>query len=300
MKKIVSALALTAVTATSAFAHGGGLNSQGCHNKTSDGTYHCHRQQSKASVDTTTNKRAHSLPKQTCTITDSTMRNWTGLQFSIHADKEGVWMKDWQGGSAFIPHFGQNGQGSFVKQNNSHFLEVANNKKRTGIKFNKKTKSATLKWQGFGNHLITAQCKGQTTYYKKVVKADPNVRLAQKFLNNKGYNLSVDGVWGKNTKRAITNYFAQHNQVFDGNFDYKDLHAMYAMKKVVVQQPTITIKVISTTVEKPKVYEYLFESHIMTAERLLKTCKLIKNRNVSKEDKEVLTTYAKVKDICGY
>ncbi|WP_112322022.1 YHYH domain-containing protein [Oceanibium sediminis] len=26
-----------------AAAHGGGLNSQGCHNKTSDGTYHCHR-----------------------------------------------------------------------------------------------------------------------------------------------------------------------------------------------------------------------------------------------------------------
>lgn len=29
--------------AVPASAHGGGLNSQGCHNKTSDGTYHCHR-----------------------------------------------------------------------------------------------------------------------------------------------------------------------------------------------------------------------------------------------------------------
>ena len=44
--KILFAAALVTVTATSAFAHGGGLNSQGCHNQNSNGTYHCHRTQS--------------------------------------------------------------------------------------------------------------------------------------------------------------------------------------------------------------------------------------------------------------
>jgi len=42
MKKIIAALIITAVSTTSALAHGGGLNSQGCHNNHSNGTYHCH------------------------------------------------------------------------------------------------------------------------------------------------------------------------------------------------------------------------------------------------------------------
>lgn len=226
MKKLVSALALTAVTATSAFAHSGGTNSQGCHSGSQP--YHCH---------------------------NTPVVSGGGNVGDIIA------------GVAIL-----------------------------GI------------MAGIANEIDKNNKKKQPVVKKRVVHVDPDVRMAQKFLNNKGYNLSVDGVWGKNTKRAVTNYFAQHNQVFDGKFDYKDLHAMYAMQQVVVQQPVVTqqpsleIKVISTTVveDKPKVYEYLFESHIMTAERLLKTCKLIKNRAVSKEDKEVLKTYAKVKNICGY
>lgn len=45
-------LVFTAVVATAlvigpspVFAHGGGLNAQGCHNQRSNGTYHCHRAQ---------------------------------------------------------------------------------------------------------------------------------------------------------------------------------------------------------------------------------------------------------------
>lgn len=221
MKKLVSALALTAVTATSAFAHSGGTNSQGCHSGSQP--YHCH---------------------------NSPVVSGGGNIGDVIA---GVAILGLMAGIA-------------------NEIDKNNNKNK------------------------------QPIVKKRVVHVDPDVRMAQKFLNNKGYNLSVDGVWGKNTKRAVTNYFAQHNQVFDGSFDYKDLHAMYAMKQVVVQQPSIETKVISTTVveDKPKVYEYLFESHIMTAERLLKTCKLIKSYKVSKEDKEVLITYAKVKSICGY
>lgn len=228
MKKLISALALTAVTATSAFAHSGGTNSQGCHSGSRP--YHC-----------------HSTP---------TVSGGGNVGDVI----KGVAILGIMAGIA-----------NEIQKNNNKSPQVVS-----------------------VNPIV------------KTVKTDPDVRMAQKFLNNKGYNLTVDGVWGKNTNRAVANYFAQHNQVFDGSFDYKDLHAMYAMQQVTVQQPVINtqpsieIKVISTTVQQPKVYEYLFESHVMTATRLQKTCKLIKNPTVSQEDKEVLKTYAKVKNICGY
>ncbi|UXN69922.1 YHYH domain-containing protein [Devosia neptuniae] len=45
MKKIVS-VALAALLcmsiSTTVFAHGGGLNKDGCHNETKTGGYHCH------------------------------------------------------------------------------------------------------------------------------------------------------------------------------------------------------------------------------------------------------------------
>jgi len=44
MKKIIAATLIATVTATSALAHGGGLNSNGCHNQHSNGSYHCHNQ----------------------------------------------------------------------------------------------------------------------------------------------------------------------------------------------------------------------------------------------------------------
>ena len=43
MKNLIAATLITTVTATSVFAHGGGLNSKGCHNNHSNGTYHCHQ-----------------------------------------------------------------------------------------------------------------------------------------------------------------------------------------------------------------------------------------------------------------
>ena len=44
----------------SAFAHGGGLNAQGCHNNRKTGDYHCHRAPS-ASIKTSTYKGLSSL-----------------------------------------------------------------------------------------------------------------------------------------------------------------------------------------------------------------------------------------------
>lgn len=39
----VFVLGSTLLFAPTAYAHGGGLNSEGCHNQRSNGTYHCHR-----------------------------------------------------------------------------------------------------------------------------------------------------------------------------------------------------------------------------------------------------------------
>lgn len=53
MKSVVSSLLLVALTATvpssPSFAHGGGLNAQGCHNDRKNGGYHCHRSPSGSS-----------------------------------------------------------------------------------------------------------------------------------------------------------------------------------------------------------------------------------------------------------
>lgn len=41
MKKLLVVLVASVIT-TSAMAHGGGLNAEGCHNDHKKGTYHCH------------------------------------------------------------------------------------------------------------------------------------------------------------------------------------------------------------------------------------------------------------------
>ena len=44
--KLLSVLMLSFMLGLPAFAHGGGLNAQGCHNNRKTGDYHCHRPQS--------------------------------------------------------------------------------------------------------------------------------------------------------------------------------------------------------------------------------------------------------------
>lgn len=44
MKRLMLILALLAISPV-AYAHGGGLNAQGCHNNRKTGDYHCHRPQ---------------------------------------------------------------------------------------------------------------------------------------------------------------------------------------------------------------------------------------------------------------
>lgn len=43
MKTIAAGIFLSLLLAAPAFAHGGGLNSQGCHTNRKTGEYHCHR-----------------------------------------------------------------------------------------------------------------------------------------------------------------------------------------------------------------------------------------------------------------
>ncbi|RYD50620.1 MAG: YHYH domain-containing protein [Sphingobacteriales bacterium] len=40
--KYIAFVAAALLLSTSAFAHSGGTNSQGCHNDHKNGTYHCH------------------------------------------------------------------------------------------------------------------------------------------------------------------------------------------------------------------------------------------------------------------
>ena len=46
--KVIGVLLVAACVAGSAFAHGGGLNADGCHNNRKTGDYHCHRGSSPA------------------------------------------------------------------------------------------------------------------------------------------------------------------------------------------------------------------------------------------------------------
>ena len=46
---LLATIALLAMPVT-AFAHGGGLNKEGCHNKRSTGDYHCHRSSGSSSI----------------------------------------------------------------------------------------------------------------------------------------------------------------------------------------------------------------------------------------------------------
>jgi hypothetical protein len=61
---VIIALSASASLSTGpAFAHGGGLNAEGCHNNRKTGDYHCHRGSSGAGSSTTTsdNSRARLL-----------------------------------------------------------------------------------------------------------------------------------------------------------------------------------------------------------------------------------------------
>ena len=56
-----------------------------------------------------------------------------------------------------------------------------------------------------------------------VALADDTARIAQSLLNELGYSVAVDGVWGPNSQRALESFYTQNNQVFDGTFDETEL-----------------------------------------------------------------------------
>jgi len=156
MKKftILMGLFLATVITGSAFAHGGGLNSQGCHNKTSDGTYHCHRSQNK------TNKQ--SQPKNnikegySCVATQSSLDKNLAYNQSIaqrtfyyNVSETGFFMTDTNGSSSWVPLTGKNNFGSYIKTNISTVLEVVNDKKKSRMTFNKRTGEFFVEWVNF-------------------------------------------------------------------------------------------------------------------------------------------------------
>ncbi len=143
MKKFII-LASLILSTSSAFAHGGGLNSQGCHNKTSDGTYHCHRSQndtnSQSQSKTNSTKEGHTY----CVIPNN--RNYN---FHYSVTETGFFMIDKFGVSSWVPLTGKNNVGSYIKKNTSTVLEIVNDKKKRKMIFNKRTKQVFVEWVTF-------------------------------------------------------------------------------------------------------------------------------------------------------
>ena len=65
----LAAVSSTLLSAAAAFAHPGGLNSEGCHNNRKTGDYHCHRSQKKTPPAT----RARPKPKGEAKATGETV-----------------------------------------------------------------------------------------------------------------------------------------------------------------------------------------------------------------------------------
>ncbi|WP_448192304.1 peptidoglycan-binding domain-containing protein [Azospirillum sp. sgz301742] len=53
-----------------------------------------------------------------------------------------------------------------------------------------------------------------------------NIRKVQRALNTEGYNLSVDGVWGPNSTRALSDYQGKHGLNATGHLDRDTLAAL--------------------------------------------------------------------------
>ena len=56
--RVITLFTILVTLSTSAWAHGGGLNSMGCHKNSNTGDYHCHRGNSSSSNSRSTEKRA--------------------------------------------------------------------------------------------------------------------------------------------------------------------------------------------------------------------------------------------------
>ena len=60
-------------------------------------------------------------------------------------------------------------------------------------------------------------------FFPSPALAEDTARIAQSLLNQLGYSVTVDGVWGPNSQRALELFYSQNNQVFDGTFDETEL-----------------------------------------------------------------------------
>lgn len=64
------------------------------------------------------------------------------------------------------------------------------------------------------------------------------MRKAQAKLNQDlGANLVVDGLWGRNTKKALTTYQKKHNLTIDSSLDYEDLLHMGLVNNEAITEP---------------------------------------------------------------
>ncbi|MDB9752612.1 HNH endonuclease [Oceanospirillaceae bacterium] len=96
---VVAILLIGLITAsTNLWAHGGRLNSQGCHNQTKDGTYHCHRSSSKSRVNNSVsaiyNRENWKFRSSASPISSSVLGWYTGIDGSATDVDHVVALKD--------------------------------------------------------------------------------------------------------------------------------------------------------------------------------------------------------------
>ena len=127
---------ISAMLPTDASAHGGGLNSQGCHKQTSNNTYHCHRNNTKTKP--TVQKLDKPKGSMKCDVKTSSVslshtdKPW----FYFKQDSTGVKITD-NYVTFWIPNKGTNQNGSFIKTNNRSMVEIVNPKRKVTFVLNK-------------------------------------------------------------------------------------------------------------------------------------------------------------------
>ena len=164
MKKLLLTTSMI-MAATFAHAHGGGLNSEGCHNKTSDGTYHCHRSQTKTKEQRQTSAQQ---PKEVgiykgkkldgvCFIDQSSNANVSGNAVMLTISPLGVKIDD--GTVGFVPFGKSNNRGSTASYSNKTVNILRPNKASMNI--NLKSNVIKVEWKNFFgvNHWATGNCE---------------------------------------------------------------------------------------------------------------------------------------------
>lgn len=95
-----------------------------------------------------------------------------------------------------------------------------------------------------------------------------DVRTLQELLNQNGYNLSVDGIFGEKTKAAVTNYQTKKGLAVDGIVGKNTWGALTAVQTPAPQEPAQPTAPAAPQQEAPK-FEYQPSNTIAQANALL-------------------------------